>query len=277
MPSADSLPQSGVTLEWSGLSDVGRRRTNNEDSWGAWSLGAAAATPLSAGPLALPPRGVLLAVSDGMGGAAGGEVASHLCIEQLGPRVGALAPGADPLEGLQEVFLAIHAALGAAAEATPPLRGMGATLSAVWLRPEGRGFIAHVGDSRIYHAPAGGDWVQLTEDQSVGAAMVRRGEMTAEAVRRLRYRSMLEQVMGGDGAPIEPQLLEFAWGSGSRLALCSDGLHGPLEDILPGRLTEAFAGTVTEGNQGLIDAANAAGGPDNVTVVLARFVPGRVS
>jgi PPM family protein phosphatase len=274
MSSSDSSA-SPARLDWAGLTDVGRRRTNNEDSWGAWALDRGAA-PLPAGPLVLPPGGVLLAVSDGMGGAAGGEIASRICVEELGRRMGGRAGADSPADALRHTFLEIHEAINAVADATPGLAGMGATLSAVWLLPDGRGIVVHVGDSRIYHAPsASAEAAQLTEDQSVGAAMIRRGEMTPEAVKRLRYRAMLEQVMGGDGASIEPQVMTFSWAVGSCLTLCSDGLHGPLEDVLPGRLNGAFAGTVAAGAQGLIDAANEAGGPDNVTVVLARFVPGK--
>jgi protein phosphatase len=274
-PPSSASPSRPALLDWSGLTDVGRRRTNNEDSWCAWALDDGA-KPLPAGPLVLPPNGVLLAVSDGMGGAAGGEIASRICVEELGRRMGGRAGADSPADALRHTFLEIHEAINAVADATPGLAGMGATLSAVWLLPDGRGIIVHVGDSRIYHAPSPeAEAVQLTEDQSVGAAMIRRGEMTAEAVKRLRYRSMLEQVMGGDGAPIEPQVMTFSWTVGSCLTLCSDGLHGPLEDVLPGRLTAAFSGTVAAGAQGLVDAANEAGGPDNVTVVLARFVPGK--
>lgn len=271
MTTPPSSTRPAATIEWFGLSDVGRRRANNEDLWGAWVLDAGAA-PLPKGPLVLPPGGILLAVSDGMGGAAGGEIASRICVEELGRRMAGRAGADDPVDALRSSFVEINEAINAVADATPGLAGMGATLSAVWLRPDGRGIAVHVGDCRIYHAPSPqAEAVQLTEDQSVGAAMIRRGEMTAEAVNRLRYRSMLEQVMGGDGGPIEPQVLTFTWAVGSCLTLCSDGLHGPLEDVLPGRLTAAFSGTVAEGVRGLIADANEAGGPDNVTVVLARF------
>lgn len=273
LPTSAGAP---ATLDWFGLSDVGRRRTNNEDSWGAWSLGAEGAAPLAPGTVALPANGVLLAVSDGMGGAAGGEIASRICVEELGRRMAQRAGADDPADALRHTFVEIHEAINAVADATPGLAGMGATLSAVWLRPDGRGIVVHVGDSRIYHAPSPeAEAVQLTEDHSVGAAMIRRGEMTAEAVKRLRYRSMLEQVMGGDGGPIEPQVMTFSWAEGSCLTLCSDGLYGPLEEVMPARLTAAFSGTVADGVTGLIAAANEAGGPDNVTVVLARFVPSK--
>ena len=270
-----SFPHTPVVvgrMDWSARSDLGQRRTNNEDYWGAWSLGETVA-PLEGESMALPGRGVLLAVSDGMGGAEGGEVASHFCITRLGQLVVEHREAAKPGEALAAVFARVHDELFAKAEEEKALRGMGATLSALWLRPDGMATICHVGDSRIYHS-TGRDWRQLTDDQSVGAGMVRRGEMSEETVRRLRYRSMLEQVMGGDGSPIEPQVCHFEWGPGSRFALCSDGLYGPLGGRLEGELDAAFArDNLSAASQGLIDAANAAGGPDNITVILARFVP----
>lgn len=259
-------------LLWSARSDLGQRRTNNEDHWGGWSLGDPV-TPLTPeGDVSSDP-GVVLAVSDGMGGAEGGEVASHFCITRLGQLVAEHRTSAKPGEALAAVFARVHAELFAKAEEDKALRGMGATLSALWLRPDGMATICHVGDSRIYHS-TGGEWRQLTDDQSVGAGMIRRGEMSEETVRRLRYRSMLEQVMGGDGSPIEPQVGQFEWGAGSRFALCSDGLYGPLGGRLESELDTAFArDNLSVATQGLIDAANAAGGPDNITVILARFVP----
>lgn len=257
-------------LDWTALSDLGQRRSNNEDFWGVWTPGEAPAS-LSAGVVPMSGAGLLLAVSDGMGGAEGGEVASHFCITRLAEHLRKHREAADPVDALVKCFAGVHEELFAKAEEGTGLRGMGATLSALWLRPDAA-FYCHVGDSRIYHRH-GGQWRQVTEDQSVGAGMVRRGEMTEEAVRRLRYRSMLEQVMGGDGAPIDPQAGRLEWTADSRFVLCSDGLYGPLREQLAGGLDAAFGGELAAGAQGLVDAANAAGGPDNITVVLARFVP----
>jgi protein phosphatase len=130
-----------------------------------------------------------------------------------------------------------------------------------------------VGDSRI-HAGGPEGWRQLTEDQSVGAGLVRRGEMSAAEVSRLRFRSMLEQVMGGDGSPLEPQIGRGEWATGLALGLCSDGLHGPLGQELGPCYDQALQQpNLADGTRWLVDRANEAGGPDNITVLLARFVP----
>ena len=177
---------------------------------------------------------------------------------------------------MHEAFIATHAALVQAANADHEKEGMGATLSALWLKADGTRVVGHVGDSRIY-CRQGAGWAQLTEDQSVGAGMVRRGELSAAEVNRLRYRSMLEQVMGGDGSPIEPQVTVGSWQVDEDYLLCSDGLYGPVGDNLESLMEGAFhRDPLARGAQWLVASANAAGGPDNITVLLARLLPNRL-
>lgn len=259
-------------LDWAAQTDQGLRRQNNEDSWSAVAFDDSVG-PLPASVRDWPAEGVVLMVSDGMGGAKAGEEASRLCIERLAAELHWRRREANAANAMRSAFVATHAALVEAADADNAKEGMGATLSAIWLRVDGSFILGHVGDSRIY-TRSGGSWGQLTEDQSVGAGMVRRGELSAEEVHRLRYRSMLEQVMGGDGSPIEPQLIEGRWEPGQEFLLCSDGLYGPVGDVLPDLVKAAFKEeTLGRGAAALIDCANAAGGPDNITVVLARLVP----
>jgi protein phosphatase len=259
-------------LQWAALSDQGRRRKNNEDAWGAWSLGEVLAR-MPEDPRIWPAHGFLLLVSDGMGGAKAGEVASRFCAEQLARELFSRRTQPDRAAALREAFVATHERLIAEAQADPTKDGMGATLSALWVLPDGTYHFGHVGDSRIHLGGPEG-WEQLTEDQSVGAGMVRRGEMSAEDVTRLRYRSMLEQVMGGKGAPLVPQIGRGQWSPGVIAGICSDGLYGPLGDDLGPLYQEAAARpSLDEGVAWLVGEANEAGGPDNITVVLARFVP----
>jgi protein phosphatase len=259
-------------LNWAAHSDLGRRRSNNEDSWGAFALDGKS-TPLDGTNAAWPRDGALYIVSDGIGGARGGEVASRFCVDHLAESLGRRSAGKSPAVAMREAILEVHQALFAKGEKSPELHGMGATLSALWLRLDGKLIIGHVGDSRIYGRRAGA-WSQLTEDQSVGAGMVRRGELTEAVASRLKFRSLLEQAMGGDGAPIEPQIKETAWEAGDVWVLCSDGLYGPLG----ANLTSFGDQALTEGEIGsaasaLVAAANEAGGPDNITILLARVLP----
>ena len=224
-------------------------------------------------PRIWPTHGFLLVVSDGMGGAKAGEVASQFCAVRIAHELFARCADADRRAAMRDAFVVTHEKLMAEAEADPAKDGMGATLSVLWLLPDGETVFGHVGDSRIY-GRRDDTWQQLTEDQSVGAGMVRRGEMSAEDVNRLRYRSMLEQVMGGEGAPLVPQIGSSRWEANSAYGLCSDGLYGPLGDELGEYWREAFARpNLTTGAEWLVAQANEAGGPDNITVLLARFMP----
>ncbi|MDB6113511.1 MAG: protein phosphatase [Lacunisphaera sp.] len=264
----DSSP---LQLDWSAVSDVGRVRRNNEDSWGVF-VPAQGAFPVTQEEIAMGAGGVLLLVSDGMGGAQGGEEASRFCIERCAQEIAHRHDRHDHAAVVREAMTVTHVALLARAQSRNSWRGMGATLSALWLHANGTGVVGHIGDSRVYQRH-GGKLRQLTEDHNLGAGMVRRGEMTEEAVTRFKYRSMLEQVMGGDGRVLEPQLVPVKLAAGDCFALCSDGLFGPLRDntdqLMARALQEAgLAGAA----QSLVDAANAAGGQDNVTVLLARVV-----
>ena len=175
---------------------------------------------------------------------------------------------------MRGAIIATHQALVARGDGHDAWRGMGATLSVLWFRPGKETVLGHVGDSRIY----GGrdqDLRQLSEDQNVGASMVRRGEMTAELASRQKFGSLLEQVMGGDGSPIEPQVGLIAQEAGVRFALCSDGLHGPLRgEMLPALQAALARPSLGAAATELIGAANAAGGPDNITVILTRLLTG---
>lgn len=259
-------------LSWAALTHQGQRRQNNEDCWGAFALGAVVA-PLAAEPREWPEHGILLVVSDGMGGANAGEVASQLCVKRLPTELYARRSRENKADALRDAFISTHEALLLAASIDPAKQGMGATLSALWLQADGSAIVGHVGDSRIVHRPSG-NWEQVTHDHSVGAGMVRRGEISAEAATRLKFRSLLEQAMGADGAEIHPQLEYVAAQPGDTWLLCSDGLYGPLGDRFEASCDHALQrANLGESAQFLIDAANDAGGPDNITVLLARFVP----
>ena len=261
---------SALQLDWSAVSHVGRVRRNNEDSWGGFAP-AQGAVPLAPGTLAPGAGGLLLLVSDGMGGAQGGEEASRFCIERGAQEIATRHDARDLGAALREAMLATHTALLARARSRSGWHGMGATLSALWLQANGTGMVGHIGDSRVYQRH-GGKLRQLTEDHNLGAGMVRRGEMTEEGVARFKYRSMLEQVMGGDGRVIEPQLIPVKLAGGDTFALCSDGLFGPLRERTDKLLDEALQQAALPGAaQSLVDAANAAGGQDNITVLLARL------
>lgn len=261
----------GHQLDWAALSDLGQRRTNNEDSWGVLRPGPRPEA-LPAPPVALAGPGALLIMSDGMGGARGGEIASSFCVEHLTAELSARLDRTDAAGAMHEAFVATHEALMRHAGTNEEWQGMGATLSALWLQPGGRAVLGHIGDSRIYRS-RDGVLEQLSEDHNLGASMLRRGEITAEAATRMKFRSLLEQAMGADGSPIDPQVRTLDLAPRDAFLLCSDGLYGPLGEELEQLLRAKLADPLPQAAAELVAAANAAGGPDNITVVLARLLP----
>ena len=245
-----------MSLAWeaAGGSDVGRVRRNNED---AFRLDAQ--------------RGVFL-VADGMGGHAAGEVASALAadtaLELLS--AAAAAPGADALPAaLGDAFHLAHRRIRDCCAAEPRNRGMGTTLTALVLRPDLSCHVGHIGDSRLYRL-RGGRLEQLTRDHTWVQREVDAGRLAPAAARSHHLSHILTRVLSDDLDP-EPDLLSGSCAPGDLLLLASDGLYNLLPDPAIARLL-GEEGPLPDRVQALLDAANAAGGVDNVTVVLVRIV-----
>ncbi|HXP13871.1 MAG TPA: Stp1/IreP family PP2C-type Ser/Thr phosphatase [Actinomycetes bacterium] len=229
--------------------DVGRARSGNEDSYFCGRT--------------------VFAVADGLGGHQGGEVASAAAVEPLAALDG--REFADPAEAADELTAAIreaNAAILDQAAGDPGLWGMGTTVTAAALAGERHLQLAHVGDSRAYLL-RDGSLEQLTTDHTVVAELVRRGRLTPAQAAIHPERSILTRAVGLDPRiPVDtPDPLELQ--DGDQVLLCSDGLTEPVDDDQIAQLLSAEP----DGNaacQALIDAANAAGGPDNITVVLLR-------
>jgi serine/threonine protein phosphatase PrpC len=229
--------------------DVGRARSGNEDSY-------------------LCGRTVF-AVADGLGGHQGGEVASAAAVEPLAALDGHEL--ADPGEAAEALTAAIrdgNAAILERAAGDPGLWGMGTTVTAAALAGERHLQLAHVGDSRAYLL-RDGSLAQLTTDHTIVGELVRRGRLTPEQAAVHPERSILTRAVGLDPrVPVDtPDPLELH--DGDQVLLCSDGLTEAVDDDRIAELLSAAA----DGEaacRSLIDAANAAGGPDNITVVLLR-------
>lgn len=233
------------------LSDVGRKRDHNEDSY------------LVRGDVGL------FAVADGMGGHQGGERASRLALETL---VTALHPPPGRpdrkavLASLRTATQAAGAAIFEAAQADPTLQGMGTTLTSLFFH-RGRAYLAHVGDSRAYLF-RDGQVQQLSDDHSWVSEQVRAGAMTEDEAKESRFRHIITRSVGFerevlvDGAAIVVQ-------AGDCFLLCSDGLSNYVEGEELGRiLTSRFYREVP---QLLVELANDRGGDDNITVVLIHL------
>lgn len=257
------LTMAFTDLTIKGATDLGRRRTNNEDSHAWWvPEGAAERTR----------RGALLVVADGMGGAVAGERASRLAVEVVLKKY-STGPGGDPLTDLKEAVEAANHAVHAESLTSQDLSGMGTTCTAVVVLGNDA-LVAHVGDSRAYLI-RDDEARQLTTDHSLVAHLVERGQLTPEQARYDPRRNVVTRSVGvGPQVDVDAERLTGVLAPGDTLLLCSDGLHGSVEDE---ELAEAAGGPdLEEACARLIALANDRGGPDNITIILARVAGTRV-
>lgn len=238
-----------IALRYAARSDVGLVRQNNQDS-------------AYAGPH-------LLVVADGMGGHAGGDVASSLAIGELAP-LDDESHGADAMERLRAGMMAAHRELLDRVHEEPQLTGMGTTVTAL-LRTGGRLALAHIGDSRAYLL-RDGELIQITRDHTFVQTLVDEGRLTQEEAEQHPQRSVLMRVLSDVVDDVEPDLSMREARSGDRYLLCSDGLSGVVSyDTLRDTLA---AGTDPAGTcEALVSLARRGGAPDNVTCIVADVVP----
>jgi serine/threonine protein phosphatase PrpC len=259
-------------IELFARTEVGCVRERNEDSF--------VVANISTGERGLRPgttlqeleRGItLIGVCDGMGGAAAGDVASRIAAETIYETIMVAAPLRDSLavqEALLMAVLAANTAIADHARTHPGKRGMGTTTTAAVVY----GYelhILHIGDSRAY-LRRGRSLTQLTTDHSIVGQMVASGQLTPEQARSYEHRNVLLQALGVQPV-IQPELISVPLRAGDVLLMCSDGLTGPLDDDRILELMMHYEDPV-RCCRALTEAACAAGGPDNVTVAVARFV-----
>ncbi len=252
-----------MELSFWAATDVGKKREINEDSF------------------LVDKKLSLFIVADGMGGHASGEVASKLAVHEFRNAVEA---GHDTVERYgkgdatvrpQEVLTLLENAVQAAGHAVyqkgvqePEKRGMGTTASALLISGD-RGFIAHVGDSRVYMLRAG-QVVQLTEDHSLVNELIRRGRVTKEGFETSPYKAYKNAVTRAVGVyeTVQGDTIDFELLPGDQFLLCSDGLHAYLTDQ---RIVDMLKGDdVKQLPKRLVDMANAGGGHDNITAIVVR-------
>lgn len=213
----------------------------------------------------------LLAVADGMGGHAGGEVASKIAITTLSSMVPVLtAPDIDTVS-IEDLLLnslhTIDAEISRVSSDEIELRGMGTTLTALLIR-DGRVALLHVGDSRCYRL-RGNTFEQLTHDHTVLQELLDSGTISISEAQDHPQRSMLTQVLMGEGS-VAPVLMVYEVNSKDRFLLCSDGLSSVLtEKEIKSLLKKSNRDEAVEA---LIEATYVNGAPDNVTVVVADVI-----
>lgn len=270
-------------MECHGLSDKGKVRDSNEDQFliadlnrsmrvHQTSLGIEDQTRLFGGS-----QGKALLVADGMGGHAGGERASRLAVNTVTTYLLNNMrwffrlhedPQDDFLDDLKSALDQCQSRVSAEAERVPARAGMGTTVTmayVVWPRL----YVVHVGDSRCYLLRKSG-LKQVTRDHTVAQQFVEGGVLDPEDAEKSRWSNVLWNVVGGSSNELTPEVYKIELAIGDTLLLCTDGLNKHVPD---GQISELLNADVDteEVCRRLVDAANNAGGTDNITVVVARF------
>jgi serine/threonine protein phosphatase PrpC len=229
--------------EKAALSDVGRARQSNEDSY--------------------LERSPLFVVADGMGGARAGEVASAIAVETAG----SAEVGASPEEDLAEVARSANREIHRKSREDAEHAGMGTTFTGALVT--GREIaIGHVGDSRMYRF-RDGELERLTQDHSLVEEFVRQGKLTPEEAEVHPQRSIITRALGPE-ADVQVDTFTYPGRDGDVYLINSDGLTGMISEAQVAEIL-AEGGPLDEAARKLIDAANANGGRDNITVVLFRL------
>lgn len=249
-----SDPRTSVYTRTASLTDVGSVRSVNQDSCGEFFLDAGYR---------------LLMVADGMGGHLGGEVASQTAIEAVGQ---VFQRGIeDPTRFLREAFTLANKRVFERSIGNPELHGMGTTGVALLIGPGRKAWLANVGDSRAYRFREGRLEV-LTRDHSWVHEEVRQNRLTLEEAAVHPRKNVLTRSIGVDPV-VDVDLGETDLQPGDRFLLCSDGLWGEVPDAEIAAVLEAS--DPEQAVRTLVDMANRAGGPDNITVQIA-LVPSRI-
>lgn len=268
-------------LQWSGRTDRGKVRPNNEDAFVGLQFDAREVHHLGAigeGPTSH--MDFVFAVSDGMGGALAGEQASRIAVQKITtllPRsyqqaaVGLEAGFPDVLE---ELFTQVHEALTHLGQSYEECFGMETTLSLCWFTP-GRMYFGHVGDSRIYYLPAqAGAIRQLSHDDTHVGWLLRHGKIKEREARAHPRRNLLQKALGGGNQFVTPQVGAVAYETGDIFLLCTDGLVEGLHDsqleefLRPPESTQPGANPADR----LVEESLARNGRDNTTAVVIRVV-----
>jgi protein phosphatase len=268
------MTNGSVRVSVFGKTDLGRTRDHNEDTFlvADLSTGNASLQP-EVRNHEIGPRGSLFMVADGMGGAAAGELASAMAADVIHRHMatawahdGNTAASRFAFRMREAVELANAEIYGYARE-HPEVRGMGTTVTAAGIFGNDL-YLAQIGDSRAYLI-RGNEAIQLTKDQSLMQRLVDAGELTEIEAEQSERRNIILQALGPDPR-VKVDLTHQPVRRGDTLILCSDGLSGLVR-------REEFAGLAQQHRDpqalcaALIDLANERGGPDNITVITARF------
>ena len=277
-----------MLLELFAKTDVGRIRAGNEDNYlvldlsssNAWTGSDQGEMPEGLNRFEVGPKGVVLVVSDGMGGALAGDVASRMAVETVRDEMKQSfeAAGADAeVDEAEETPLVEHLRYAAEmanvkihkrSQDDPRCSGMGATLTGAAVSPDGIDFV-QVGDSRAY-VIRGHEIRLATKDQSLVQQLVDVGQISEQEAETHMFRNVILQALGAQ-PELAPVTGRVRLQQGDLLLICSDGLSGKLRAEEMRDIIVEAGGDLALACEHLVDEANLRGGEDNITVILARF------
>ncbi len=273
-PSETPVPHPGVRLRLAGRTDVGITREHNEDAFAFIDLTTGDSdAQVTNGTIDVGLHGVVLVVADGMGGAAAGEIASAMAVEAVLDTFRAqwmegAVNGTDTfVETIRDAADTANHRIFAYAGSHPEHAGMGTTATIAGLLGQSL-YLAQVGDSRAYIV-RDGVARQITKDQSLMQQLIEAGEMTPDEAEVSERRNIILQALGPDST-VRPDFTQQPVAQGDVLVMCSDGLTTHLRATDIARIITASRDPEDACEQ-LIAAANADGGHDNITVVVAQF------
>ena len=243
-------------LEHAELSDVGLRRSNNQDSFG---------TVISSSEDVWRRRGHLFMVADGMGAHAAGELASKMAVDNV-LLTHYKFPDGSASKALKTAIEEANAKIHARGQANPDFKGMGTTTTALGILPQGA-IVGHVGDSRCYRL-RGNRIEQLSADHSLVWEMMAASKITERELPNYVPKNVITRSLGPNEAVQVDVEGPFPLMAGDTFLLCSDGLSGQVNDDEIGVILQALP--PSEAVQTLVDLANLRGGPDNITVIVTR-------
>ncbi|NQW64250.1 MAG: serine/threonine-protein phosphatase [Deltaproteobacteria bacterium] len=261
-----------MRVRFAGLSDVGRNRTNNEDN------------------LFISRHEPICVVADGMGGHKSGEVASEIAVKTFrdiydtalsDPHLRELLRDRAPAwpfkrrqpehaeeRRLVQATLLANQLIFDHASTQPDCRGMGTTLVGGYFL-ESSMYLVHVGDSRAYRLRAG-RLERVTKDHSLADEYLALGLLSSDEADGFAYKNVITRAMGLHPV-VEPEVASLPVLPGDLFLFCSDGLTDPLNDAQIATILGHYGTEIDQASRALIDAANAGGGPDNITVILAAI------
>jgi serine/threonine protein phosphatase PrpC len=263
-----------LALSWSGCSECGSVRSNNEDAFVGLAIDAAEVRHLGKIGSTSSDHDLLFAVSDGMGGASAGEFASRITVEKITrmfpPLIRQRARGTPIgfVAAFEALFAEIHKALQYLGDSYEECQGMGSTLSLCWFSG-GVLHFAHIGDTRIYHLTASGEGgiVQLTNDDTHVGWLRRTGQISEREAREHPAKNRLQKALGAGNQFVNPQVGEVSYLPGDRFLICSDGVTDAFTDE---RIAEILKESPKKGTpaQHLVMEAVNYSGKDNATAMI---------